>query len=264
MQVVLESVSKTFRHRPALFNWLGRERSGETAALKGVSLTAPAGKVVALLGPNGSGKTTLLKLVSTVLLPDSGRVLVGGADTCTDANSVRRQVGIAVANERSFFPRLTARENLDFFAVMEDVPASRRREAVDSSLRDAGLVDDADTLVMKFSSGMFQRLAVARALVKSPVVLLLDEPSRSLDPVAKAGLWDLVRSRAAAGAVVILATHDFDEALAVAGRVVVLKSGSIEGESSLDGERSVENLRSFYLRAVGASPSESALAGGRR
>ncbi len=262
--VVLESVSKTFRHRPALFNWLGRERSGETSALKNISLTASAGNVLAILGPNGSGKTTLLKLVSTVLLPDSGRVVVGGADTRKDSNSVRRQVGISVANERSFFPRLTARENLDFFAVLENVRSTRRADAIESALRDADLVDAADTLVMKFSSGMFQRLAIARALVKSPVVLLLDEPSRSLDPVAKTTLWELVRARANAGAAVILATHDFDEAVAVADRVAVLKDGSLEGESALDIARSVETLRNFYLRAVGAAQSERIFAGERQ
>jgi ABC-2 type transport system ATP-binding protein len=262
--VVLESVSKTFRHRPALFNWLGRERSGETSALKSISLAASVGQVLAILGPNGSGKTTLLKLVCTVLLPDSGRVVVGGADTRQDSNSVRRQVGISVANERSFFPRLTARENLDFFAVLEDVPAAQRAAAIESALRDADLVDATDMLVMKFSSGLYQRLAIARALVKSPSVLLLDEPSRSLDPVAKTALWNLIRARANAGAAVILATHDFDEAVAVADRVAVLKNGSLEGESALDVGRSVETLRSFYLRAVGATQTERVFAGERR
>src|SRR5438132_11910045 len=124
--VVLESVTKRFRHRPALFNWMGRERTGETCALENLSLSVPAGKVLVLLGPNGSGKTTTLKLISTMLLPDSGRVLIEGADTCLRAGTVRKHVGFAVANERSFFPRLSAREKLDFFASVEDVPAKMR------------------------------------------------------------------------------------------------------------------------------------------
>src|SRR6266478_5186846 len=111
--IALESVSKVFRHRPALFNWMGRERSGETRALQDVSLSVPQGKVLVLLGPNGSGKTTTLKLVSTMLLPDGGRVLVEGGDTSQHPEQVRRHVGFAVAGERSFFPRLSARENLD-------------------------------------------------------------------------------------------------------------------------------------------------------
>src|SRR2546430_7406797 len=108
--VVLDSVTKQFRHRPALFNWLSRERSGETLALVDVSLRVQRGKVLVLLGPNGSGKTTTLKLISTMLLPDSGRVLIEGADTCLRAGTVRKHVGFAVANERSFFPRLSARD----------------------------------------------------------------------------------------------------------------------------------------------------------
>src|SRR6266852_9664675 len=124
--VVLESVTKRFRHRPALFNWMGRERTGETCALENLSLSIPAGKVLVLLGPNGSGKTTTLKLISTMLLPDSGRVLVEGANTRTEAGRVRKHVGFAVATERSFFPRLSARENLDFFATLDDVPRKSR------------------------------------------------------------------------------------------------------------------------------------------
>src|SRR6202140_335321 len=95
--IALESVSKVFRHRPALFNWMGRERSGETRALDDISLSVASGKVLVLLGPNGSGKTTTLKLVSTMLLPDAGRVVVVGADTCLKSKVVRRQVGFAVA-----------------------------------------------------------------------------------------------------------------------------------------------------------------------
>src|SRR5437667_10949189 len=97
--IVLESVSKIFRHRPALFNWMGRERSGETRALDEISLSVAAGRILVLLGPNGSGKTTTLKLVSTMLLPDAGRVLVEGADTRTQPDQVRKRVGFAVATE---------------------------------------------------------------------------------------------------------------------------------------------------------------------
>ena len=124
--IAVESVSKVFRHRPALFNWMGRERSGETRALDDISLSVASGKVLVLLGPNGSGKTTTLKLVSTMLLPDAGRALVEGADTRIQADQVRKHVGFAVATERSFFPRLSARENLDFFAALDDVPRPSR------------------------------------------------------------------------------------------------------------------------------------------
>src|SRR5215470_1225451 len=166
--VVLESVSKLFRHRPVLFNWFGRERTGETRALNNVSLEVPTGRVLVLLGPNGSGKTTTLKLISTMLLPDQGRVLVQGFDTRDESVFVRQRVGFAVATERSFFPRLAARENLDFFAALDEIPRSERERRITDVLCETGLAEHADTLVMKFSSGMYQRLGIARALVKRP------------------------------------------------------------------------------------------------
>src|SRR5512147_1304413 len=158
--VVFESVRKVFRHRPALFNWLGHERGGETVALQDISFSVAAGEVLVLLGPNGSGKTTSLKLISTMLLPDAGTVSVARFDTLRDGGQVRRQVGIAVATERSFFPRLSARENLEFFSTLDEVPRPERRRRIDEVLHETGLTEHADTLVMKFSSGMYQRLGI--------------------------------------------------------------------------------------------------------
>jgi ABC-2 type transport system ATP-binding protein len=248
--VVLESVSKVFRHHPALFNWMGRERGGETRALDEFSLTVSTGKVLVLLGPNGSGKTTTLKLVSTMLLPDAGRVLVEGADTRTASNRVRRHVGFAVATERSFFPRLSARENLDFFAALDDVPRKSRARQIEAMLDRTGLLDAADTLVMKFSSGMYQRLGIARALIKEPSVILLDEPTRSLDPASAAHFWNLVRGLSAQNSTVILATHSFNEAAAVGDLLAVLHRGRLAAYRNI-GDSSVEELRSFYFQTTG-------------
>src|SRR5215467_10764994 len=231
--VVLESVSKVFRHRPALFNWLGRERSGTTCALDNISLQIGRGRVLALVGPNGSGKTTTLKLISTMLLPDGGSIRVEGFDTCSSAREVRRRVGFAVAAERSFYPRLTAHENLDFFAVLDDVPRQTRAQVVCEVLEKVGLSDTSDTLVMKFSSGMYQRLGIARALLKRPSVLLLDEPTRSLDPASTAHLWTAVRELAGQGVSVLLACHNFAEAAAVGDRLLLLQKGELLAERSI-------------------------------
>jgi ABC-2 type transport system ATP-binding protein len=257
--IVLESVSKIFRHRPALFNWMGKERAGQTRALTDISLGVGSGEVLVLLGPNGSGKTTMLKLVSTMLLPDSGRVRVGGADTQSEPEAVRRQVGFAVATERSFFPRLSARENLDFFAALDDVPRKHRSERVDAMLERTGLLDAADTLVMKFSSGMYQRLGIARALVKEPSVILLDEPTRSLDPASAAHFWNLVRELPAHGATVMLATHSFREAVAVGDTVAVLHRGELAGYRKIAGTN-VEQLRTFYFEKTGEVDEAAQLA----
>jgi ABC-2 type transport system ATP-binding protein len=249
--VVFNSVTKRFRHRPALFNWLGRERGGATEALQRVSLQVPQGEALVLLGPNGSGKTTTLKLISTMLIPDEGGVAICGADTLREGGTVRRKVGFAVANERSFFPRLTARENLDFFAVLEDVPRKERPGRIEEKLNLTGLADAADTLVMKFSSGMYQRLGVARALLKNPEVLLLDEPTRSLDPGSALRFWPFVRQLLSTGTTVVLTTHNFQEAAAVADRIAVLRNGELKSERRFARGCAIDEVKSFYFEATG-------------
>jgi len=250
--VDFHSVTKAFRHRPALFNWIGRERAGETVALNSVSISAKPGEVLVLLGPNGSGKTTFLKLIATMLLPDRGTVSVQGFDTRREPERARASVGFAVANERSFYPRLTARENLEFFASLEDVPRWLRAGRVAEALDRTGLTDAADTLVMKFSSGMHQRLGISRALLKQPSILLLDEPSRSLDPGAAHDLWEWLRSAARKGRTILLASHNFTEAVAVGDRVAVLHNGVLLRHERLQPHSSIEDLRGLYFRAVGS------------
>lgn len=243
--VAFESVHKIFR-KSDIF---GFGRSVETRALSGVSLSAAPGEALGLLGPNGSGKTTTLKLISTVLLPDGGKVRVSGLDTRTDSLTVRRQVGFALASERSFFPRLTARENLEFFAALEDVPRRNWRERAESALDDVGLTDAIGKQVMKFSAGMYQRLAIARALIKRPSVLLLDEPTRSLDPDAANRLWSLVRDLARTGIAIVLATHNFAEAAAICDRIAILHRGellAVRHVSDFQGDQ----LRNFYFETT--------------
>jgi ABC-2 type transport system ATP-binding protein len=256
--IVFESVSKVFRHRPAFFNWIGAEQDGEARALHKVSLRLPTGSVLALLGPNGSGKTTLLKLISTMLLPDDGRVLVAGSDTRIDAQRVQRQVGFAVAGERSFFPRLTARENLEFFAALEDIARNERKARIEFMLARVGLLEAADMLVMKFSSGMCQRLGIARALLKQPSVILLDEPTRSLDPVSTEKFWDMIRELPGEKATVVIATHSFQEAAAVADSVAILQRGELAAYINVRG-RSAQDLRFLYAQTTGTPTHEFAL-----
>jgi ABC-2 type transport system ATP-binding protein len=252
IDVSFKSVRKVFRHRPALFNLVGRERTGETVALRDVSFSAVGAEVIAVLGPNGSGKTTALKLISTMLLPDAGSVQVCGCCSQRDSGKVRRHVGIAVAAERSFFPRLSARENLDFFSALDEVPRRERSRRIDEVLGDTGLAEQADTLVMKFSSGMYQRLGLARALIKRPSVLLLDEPARSLDATATSHLWATIRALAGPNTghdtIVFLATHNFAEAAALASRVLLLNRGLLVEDRGLTGRESAEDLQSLYFQ----------------
>lgn len=247
MNIVFESVTKKFQHRPSLFNLLGRETPGTTVALDNVSATVPQGQVLVLLGENGSGKTTLLKLIATMLLPDAGRILVRGNDSRTAGAIIRREVGFAVAAERSFFPRLTARENLAFFAALEEVARAERAGVVERVLELVGLTAAGDRLVMQFSTGMYQRLGIARALLKSPRILLLDEPTRSLDPGAAEHLWSWLRAAVADGTTAVLATHSFEEAVAAGDSAILLRAGRLRGHADIGGSTSAEQLRQFYF-----------------
>jgi ABC-2 type transport system ATP-binding protein len=253
--IAFHEVEKVFRRGGFFFPGLRRV---ETRAVRSLSLEVFPCEVMALLGPNGSGKTTALKLVSTMLLPDRGYVLVNGADTRAESGLVRAQVGFAVANERSFFPRLTVRENLEFFAALENVQRSDRKARVESVISGLDLEAAADKQSMKLSSGMYQRLGIARALLKRPSILLLDEPSRSLDPAAASDLWGLVRTISSNAVTVVLATHNFAEAIAVADHVAILQHGRLLGVRHVP-SLTVEQLRSYYLRLTGERDSRPLL-----
>lgn len=242
--IVLDSVHKVFRS-----GFLGSGRV-ETYALRGVSLNVLPGEVVSLLGPNGSGKSTTLRLISTVLLPDGGEVVVNGSTTAADAKAVRKQVGFALASERSFYPRLTVRENLMFFATLENVLWRDRRTCADEVLTQVGLEIHASKQVMKLSSGMHQRLAIGRALIKKPGVLLLDEPSRSLDPAAAGQLWELIGNLAAQRMTILLATHNFTESVSVSDRIAVLQKGELLDTCNARG-MSAERLQAYYRDVTG-------------
>lgn len=243
--VVVESVTKTF---PCRGRFLARS-AGE-CVLSSVSLQVESGSVLALLGRNGSGKTTLLKLIASMLLPDCGSIRVGGCDTRTHGAAVRRQVGFAIANERSFFARLTANENLDYFAALEDLSRPEGRRRIRELLARVGLEEVAGKLVREFSAGMYQRLAIARALLKRPSVLLLDEPSRSLDPSATLELWQLVRESAAQGTAVIIASQSFDEIAQVGDGLVMLDGGVVAGQTRMRRGSVQEDVRAFYFACM--------------
>jgi ABC-2 type transport system ATP-binding protein len=243
--VWVQSVHKTFPTRIGAMKWFRKPES--IAALNDITLHASPGEVVALMGPNGSGKSTLLKLIAAILLPDRGQVTVLGHDTVTCNLGVRRSVGLAVAHERSFYPRLSAEENLSFFASMDDVPRSCRRERIGCVLEQCGLVEIRDRFVHQLSSGMYQRLGIARALLKQPAVLLLDEPTRSADPETAISLRRLVQNLAHGGTTVVLATHSFEEAACLADSALLLKQGCMVTKLH---HPDTARLRSAYAKLV--------------
>ncbi|MBY8887529.1 ABC transporter ATP-binding protein [Streptomyces sp. PTM05] len=204
-----------------------RRKRADVLALDGVDLTVPRGEVHGLLGPNGAGKTTLCKILSTILLPTSGTVRVCGLDVVTDVRGVRARIGIVFGGDRGLYTRLTARQNLSFWAALSGLSGRGSAARVDAVLDRVGLRDRADDRVEEYSRGMKQRLHLARALVHEPTLLLLDEPTTGMDPVAARDFRTLVGEVSGSGCTVLLTTHDMDEAEALCSRVTLIDNGRI-------------------------------------
>jgi ABC-2 type transport system ATP-binding protein len=198
-------------------------------ALSNVTCDIAVGEFFGLLGPNGAGKTTLFKVLASFVLPDEGTALVHDVDLRRDPARVRQLVTPAVADERSLRWRLTARENLRLFATLYDVPTAEIAKRVDELLEAVGLQDTRHKMVGQFSTGMKQRLLIARALIPRPRVLLLDEPTRGLDPLLARTFRAFLREEIGHrhGCTVLLATHNAEEAFELCDRVGVLERGRL-------------------------------------
>jgi heme ABC exporter ATP-binding subunit CcmA len=216
---------------------------GRRRALARVSLECRAGETLGLLGPNGAGKSTLIAILATILAPSSGQVRYGSATAREAGAGLRRTLGL-LAHDLYLYPELTARENLEFFARLYGLadPAARAREA----LTRAGLEERADELVSEFSRGMRQRLALERALVHQPRLVLLDEPFTGLDDRSSDRLMARLAGLKQDGSLVIVATHDIELAERVIDRAVMLQDG--RAAPIPDG---AGTLRARYRRAEG-------------
>jgi ABC-2 type transport system ATP-binding protein len=202
--------------------------------LRGISLEIKAGEFFGLLGPNGAGKTTLFKILATLILPDAGMVEVAGADAVIDPATVRRVLTPVIADERSLYWRLTGLQNLELFASLYGIEAADQTRVATELLDKVGLTHAANQMVGTYSSGMKQRALIARALLSRPSVLLLDEPTRSLDPVSARDFRRFLRDEVVGrqGCTVILATHDADEALELCDRLAVLDRGRLVAQGT--------------------------------
>jgi ABC-2 type transport system ATP-binding protein len=257
--ISIQGLTKTFSAR-AFLQILMKDppRRGVTEVLKGVSLEVSAGEAVGLLGPNGAGKTTLVEILSTLLLPTSGRASVCGYDVVSEAARVTGVIGYCPSTVETFYPRLTGAANLEFFAMLKDLEPRQARKRI-AELLELLSIDGATRLAFqRCSEGMKQRVSLARALLTDPPVLLLDEPTKSLDPLLQAEIRKFLRKTVVdkLGKTVLLITHDLAEAEQVCHRLAILHQGRIVGVGTPGQIRAAfgtEGLAGAFMHAVGAN-----------
>jgi len=212
-----------------------RVRFGETTAVEDVDLEVGAGEVFGLLGPNGAGKTTTIRVLTTLLPATSGSARVFGVDVGRHPMDVRRLLGF-VPQQLSADAALTGRENVALFARLFDVPRRTRPAVVAEMLETMGLGESADRLVATYSGGMIRRLELAQALVNRPRLLVLDEPTIGLDPIARSSVWERIEKlREETGMTVLLTTHYMDEADALCDRVALMHRARLRALGTPDG-----------------------------
>ncbi len=234
------NLTKTYSAGTGLLDWLFRNSSmkPKTTALNGVNLRIEKGEIITLLGPNGAGKTTLIKILAGLMTPDSGNVNICGFDTVKDLAKTKQCVSLVLGEEKSFYWRLTGRQNLEFFGILYNLSRDRIRQKIKQA---AELLDlDLDKRYQECSTGMKFRLALARGFLSDAKLILMDEPTRSLDPNVANRLRELIKTmRNEKGCAFFFATHDVHEAETVADRIVILDQGKIRASGRLSDLRNI-------------------------
>jgi ABC-2 type transport system ATP-binding protein len=238
---------------------------GPLRAVDGVSFTVAKGELYGLLGPNGAGKTTIMSMLSGLLAPDEGRILVDSIDLAKEPKKVKAQLGV-VPQEPALYENLTARENLSFWGGLYGLSGAPLKQAVDRVLDLVGLKDRAKDPVKEYSGGMKRRINLALGLVHGPRAVLMDEPTVGIDPQARLNILEAVKQVAASGTTVIYTTHYLEEVEQLCDRIAIMDHGKILAEGTLDelksrvGGRDIVTVRgSFDTMAV--VPRFEALAG---
>jgi len=204
-----------------------KEPKAMFTAVDGVDLQIKRGEIFGLLGPNGAGKSTTIRMLCTLLEPTSGSAHVNGFDVVKQANDVRRSLGTVLAGERSIYWKLSGRENLEYFAALYHIPAAVAKTRVEDLLERMEIKDRANELVEKYSTGMRQRIAIAKALLARPPILLLDEPTLGLDPQAARNLRELIAQLKQEGHTILLTTHYMEEADQLSDRIGIIDTGKV-------------------------------------
>jgi ABC-2 type transport system ATP-binding protein len=265
--IEVSELRRTYRTTTGVF----RRRPLEVEAVRGISFEVGQGELFGLLGPNGAGKTTTIKMLITLLLPTSGAARVLGLDVIHDEREVRKRIGYVFGGDRGLYERLSAYDNLRYFAELYGVTGRKQRERIDQVLALVGLTGREEERVEGYSRGMRQRLHIARGIIHDPEVVFLDEPTIGVDPVGARELRSAISGLISSGKTVLLTTHYMFEADTLCDRVAVIAKGRIVAEGTpneLKGhvvDRTVVEVEVFgvdaaTLRRVRALPGVTSVA----
>jgi len=220
-------------------------------AVRDINLTVERGEIFGLLGPNGAGKTTLTKMLCTLLLPSSGTATICGYDLVKQQGKVKSRVALISSEERSFYWRLTGRQNLNFFSALYGLSRDQSRRRIPEVLKLVGMTEAADRRFQEYSTGMKQRMALARGLLADPEIFFMDEPTKGLDPVAARNLHDFIREQLVPqGKTIILATHYLTEAEQVCDRVGIMYDGEMKACGRVRELAGDASLSDYFLSLV--------------
>jgi ABC-2 type transport system ATP-binding protein len=229
------------------------KKYGDLTAVNDVNLAIQEGEIFGLLGPNGAGKTTTISMITGLLKPTSGNIMVDGLDLQTNTNAVKAKLGL-VPQELALYPTLSARDNLDFFGSIYGLIGKHRRERVDAMLELVELSDRANEVVKKYSGGMKRRVNIAAGLLHEPEVLFLDEPTVGVDPQSRNAIFEAVEELNRAGMTVIYTTHYMEEAQRLCHRVAIIDEGQI---IALDTPQALMNSLGGGILVLGLDNNES-------
>lgn len=211
-----------------------RKNFGKKTVLRNINLKVEKGSILGLVGPNGTGKTTLLKILATLITPSEGSAFFFGHDITADPIVIKKITGFVPSEERSFYWRLTGKQNLEFFASLHNITGKQRSLRINELLEAVGLEKSGNIRFREYSTGMKQALGIARGMLHDPSILLMDEPSRSLSPNIAKMVRKLIKNKAHEGKTILISSHNLKEVEELADNIAIINNGNIMASGTLD------------------------------